>query len=70
MGITALNDCSEAWLLASGEEKASVIDMMLTQGAGFLQIPAAGIEAHDRTLLLIDESAASKLTADIGNREI
>ena len=68
MGITALNDCSEAWLLASGEEKASVIDMMLTQGAGFLQIPAAGIEAHDRTLLLIDESAASKLTADIGKR--
>lgn len=68
MGFTALNDCTEAWLLASGEEKAEVIEMMLTRGAGRLQIPAAGIEAIERTLLLIDESAASGLTADIGKR--
>lgn len=68
MGFSALNDCSEAWLMASGEEKADVVDQMLTQGAGFLQIPAAGIQGRQRTLLLIDESAASKLTADIGKR--
>jgi 6-phosphogluconolactonase len=68
MGFSALNDCSEAWLMASGEEKADVVDLMLTQGAGFLQIPAAGIQGRQRTLLLIDESAASKLTADIGKR--
>ena len=69
MGFSALNDCSEAWLMASGGEKADVVDLMLTQGAGFLQIPAAGIQGRQRTLLLIDESAASKLTADIGKRE-
>jgi 6-phosphogluconolactonase len=68
LGFDALNDCTEAWLLASGEEKADVVDMMLTQGAGVLQIPAAGIQAQERTLLLIDEAAASKLTADIGKR--
>ena len=69
MGFSALNDCSEAWLLASGGEKADVVDLMLTQGAGFLQIPAAGIQGRQRTLLLIDEPAASKLTADSGKRE-
>lgn len=68
MGFRALNDCSEAWLLASGGEKADVVDLMLTQGAGFLQIPAAGVQGRQRTLLLVDESAASKLTADIGRR--
>ncbi len=69
LGYTALNDCTESWLLASGGEKAAVIDLMLTQGAGPLQIPAAGICAQLRTLLLIDESAASKLATDIGKRE-
>lgn len=69
LGYTSLNDCSEVWLLASGEEKADIIDMMMTQGAGFLQVPAVGVKGEDRTLLLIDESAASKLTADIGRRE-
>jgi 6-phosphogluconolactonase len=68
LGLAALNNCSQAWLLASGEEKAVVIDMLLTQGAGPLQIPAAGIEGIERTLLLIDESAASKLATDIGRR--
>lgn len=68
LGFGALNDCTQAWILASGAEKADVIDLMLTQGAGFLQIPAAGIDARERTLLLIDETAASKLAADIGWR--
>ena len=68
MGYAALNDCTEAWLLASGAEKSEVIEMMLTRGAGRLQIPAAGIEAIERTLVLLDESAASGLTADIGKR--
>jgi 6-phosphogluconolactonase len=68
LGFEALNDSVEAWLLASGEEKAEVVDLMLTQGAGPLQIPAAGIRARERTLLLIDESAASRLATDIGKR--
>jgi len=68
LGFTALNDCTQAWLLASGEEKAEVVDLMLTKGAGPLQIPAAGISASERTLLLIDESAASRLATDIGTR--
>ena len=68
MGFMALNSSSEAWLLASGAEKSAVIDMMLTQGAGPLQIPATGIMGQERTLLLIDESAASKLATDIGKR--
>jgi len=70
MGLTALNNCAEAWLLASGGEKADVVDLMLTEGAGVLQIPAAGVRGLQRTLLLIDESAASKLAADIGKREV
>lgn len=68
LGYAALNDCTQAWLLASGDEKADVIDMMLTKGAGPLQIPAAGIEARERTLLLLDADAASKLAGDIGLR--
>jgi 6-phosphogluconolactonase len=69
LGFSALNDCTEAWLLASGEEKATVVDLMLTQGGGYLQIPAAGISGIGRTLLLIDESAAGKMAADVGRRE-
>jgi 6-phosphogluconolactonase len=68
LSLAALNDCSQAWLLASGDEKSNVIELMLTRGAGPLQIPAAGIEGAEHTLLLIDESAASKLATDIGKR--
>jgi 6-phosphogluconolactonase len=69
VGFNALNDSTEAWMMASGAEKAEIIDLMLTRGAGPLQIPAAGIQAQGRTLLLIDESAASRLATDIGKRE-
>lgn len=68
LSFDTLNDASESWLLASGAEKADVVDMMFTQGAGFLQIPAAGVAARERTLVLIDESAASKLATDVGKR--
>lgn len=68
LSFDALNDSTEAWLLASGPEKANVVNLMLTQGAGPLQIPAAGVSAIERTLLLLDESAAGQLSTDIGKR--
>jgi 6-phosphogluconolactonase len=55
----------EVWILAYGEEKAGAVALALS-GAGPVQVPAAGARGRQRTLYLIDQTAASKLPADIG----
>ena len=59
----------EVWILASGEEKASAVQMALMSGAGAFQVPAAGARGQRRTLILLDEAAASRLPADLGRPE-
>lgn len=68
MGFTALNNASQAWLLASGAEKATAVELCTMSGAGPLQVPAAGISAINRTMLLVDEAAAGLLDPAIDGR--
>ena len=48
------------WILAAGQEKAGAVRLALSD-AGPVQIPAAGARGQQRTLFLLDRSAASQL---------
>lgn len=65
----AINAARQVWILASGEEKAHAVRMLLDPGAGPLQVPAAGVRGLERTLLLVDQAAASLLPASLGRPE-
>jgi 6-phosphogluconolactonase len=56
----AINAAREAWVVAAGADKAGAVAMALG-GAGRVQVPAAGIQARQRTLWLLDAAAASKV---------
>jgi 6-phosphogluconolactonase len=62
----SIQGAKEVWILASGEEKASAVRLALTAEAGRFQVPAAGARGRERTLFLLDESAASKLPTTMG----
>jgi 6-phosphogluconolactonase len=62
----AINAAREVWVLASGAEKDTAVRLALSQEAGPVQIPGAGVRGQLRTLFLIDESAAGRLPADFG----
>lgn len=53
----AINAAREAWIVVSGEAKAGAVAMALG-GAGRVQVPAAGVQARQRTLWLLDREAA------------
>jgi 6-phosphogluconolactonase len=56
--LPAINTASEVWLIAAGAEKASVIGAALTGRAGPVQLPASGVQGVERTLWLLDRTAA------------
>ena len=56
--IPAINTAEEVWLIANGPDKASAFGMALG-GAGPVQLPAAGVGGVNRTLWLLDRTAAS-----------
>ena len=56
----AIRTAAEVWLVAAGEPKAKALHLALS-GAGAVQIPAAGARGVQRTLVLLDEAAASAL---------
>ncbi len=58
--LPAIRSAAEVWLVAAGAEKARAIHLALS-GTGPVQIPAAGARGQQRTLVLLDESAASAL---------
>jgi 6-phosphogluconolactonase len=64
--LSAICLAKEVWILASGAEKASAVRLALTDGAGAVQVPAAGARGRERTLFLLDEAAAAKLPAVMG----
>ena len=57
----AINAAAQAWILASGADKAQAIRLALDPIAGPLQAPAAGVDAQLRTLICTDHAAADKL---------
>ena len=56
----AIRSAAEVWLVAAGESKAKALHLALS-GAGQVQVPAAGARGVQRTLVLLDEAAASAL---------
>lgn len=61
----AINSASEVWMVASGAEKAPAVSLALG-GAGLVQVPAAGARGRSRTLWLLDQSAAGRLSTGLG----
>lgn len=55
--LAAINTAEEVWLVASGSDKAAAVHMAL-DGAGPVQLPAAGVAGVNRTLWLLDRAAA------------
>jgi 6-phosphogluconolactonase len=64
MTFDTINAAREAWVVVAGADKASAVAMALG-GAGRVQVPAAGINARQRTLWLLDAAAASKVPAGL-----
>ena len=62
--LPALNASHEIWIIADGAGKADALRLALS-GAGPVQVPAAGARGRDRTLVIIDEAAASALPGDL-----
>ncbi|GLZ28790.1 6-phosphogluconolactonase [Lentzea sp. NBRC 105346] len=58
--LPAIRHAQEVWLMTTGEAKAPAVAMALN-GAGEMQIPAAGARGRRRTLWLLDSAAASKV---------
>ena len=60
--FSAIQAAREVWILASGAEKAEAVAEALS-GVSQDKLPAAGARGGDRTLFLIDEAAASQVSA-------
>jgi 6-phosphogluconolactonase len=66
MTFQTIRAAQQVWLLASGAAKARAMALALYPGAGEFQVPAAGARGLRRTLVLLDDAAASRLPADLG----
>jgi 6-phosphogluconolactonase len=60
--LPAITTADEVWLIAAGPDKAAAVGMALN-GAGPVQIPAAGATGVSRTLWLLDRAAAANVPA-------
>jgi 6-phosphogluconolactonase len=63
--LPAIRSATEVWLVAAGEGKARAVHLAVSS-AGAVQVPAAGARGRSRTLVLLDEAAASQLPAQMG----
>lgn len=64
--LPGIRAAQQVWILASGAEKATAVRLALTPGAGEFQVPAAGARGLQRTLVMVDEAAASELPEAVG----
>ena len=62
--LPALQASREVWIIAAGAGKADAVRLALSD-AGPVQVPASAARGRERTLLLLDEAAASALPADL-----
>ncbi len=60
MGVGTIMDAKQCLLLASGESKAEAIAHAL-EGPITAEVPASVLQLHPRTIVVIDEAAASQL---------
>ena len=62
--LPAIRRATEVWLVAAGAEKSRAIRLALSD-AGPVQVPAAGARGRSRTMVLLDEAAASALPSGL-----
>lgn len=60
MTLPALRSAREVWFVVSGADKATAVRLAL-EGAGQMQVPAAGVAGRQRTLWLLDRDAAAEI---------
>lgn len=58
--LPAIRHSAQVWLMTTGEAKADAVATALA-GAGEVELPAAGARGRQRTLWLLDRTAAGKL---------
>jgi len=63
--LPAIRSAAEAWILASGAEKAGAVRLALS-GAGPVQVPAAAARGKAQTLFLLDRAAAAEVPVQLG----
>jgi 6-phosphogluconolactonase len=63
--LPAIQAARQVWILAAGPDKARAVRLAMSD-AGPVQIPAAGARGRQRTLVLVDNEAASQVPPDIG----
>jgi 6-phosphogluconolactonase len=66
--LPAIANAHQVWLVAAGEEKADRIAQALA-GAPVEEVPAAGVEARERTVWLLDVAAAGLADTGPAGRE-
>jgi 6-phosphogluconolactonase len=62
--LPTLSRAREVWFVVSGADKAAAVRMAMN-GAGAVQVPAAGPRGMQRTLWLLDSEAAAELPAGL-----
>jgi 6-phosphogluconolactonase len=62
--LPAIRAAWEAWIIASGAEKAGAVRLALS-GAGPVQVPAAGARGVQQTLFLLDRAAAAEVPVQL-----
>lgn len=66
--LEAINSASEIWIVAAGADKAAAVGLGLA-GANTVQVPASGAQGRNKTLWLLDELSAAKVSAQLLRRE-
>lgn len=59
-----INSSIRVWMVLSGAEKASALGLVLA-GASYSSVPAAGAKGRKRTVIFVDEAAASEVPPDL-----
>jgi 6-phosphogluconolactonase len=60
----AINAARDAWIIASGSDKAAAVRLALSE-AGPIQVPAASVRGRQQTLFLLDRAAAAEVPAQL-----
>ena len=55
-----INSSVRVWMVIAGAEKASALGLVLA-GASYSSVPAAGAKGRKRTVIFVDEAAASEV---------
>lgn len=59
-----INSSVRVWMVLSGADKASALGLVLA-GASYSSVPAAGAKGRKRTVIFVDEAAASEVPPDL-----